>query len=230
MTLQPFGQEIWFEDGPAVSFFGVPYPTRMAIIRLSGGSLFVWSPVALSPALQRCVEALGTVQILVTPNHLHHLSLLAWQAAYPQARLYAPRGLRRRRKDLAFDGDLLDRPEPAWAADIDQVVVRGSPLLTEVVFFHRASGTAIFGDLIQSLSPKSLSGWRRVLARAGGILAPDVGAPRDLQLSFLDRRAARRSLERILDWPIERVLIAHGEPAAADGAGFVRFAFRWLLA
>jgi hypothetical protein len=36
-------------------------------------------------------------------------------------------------------------------------------------------------------------------------------------------------LERILAWPIERVLIAHGEPAAADGAAFVRSAFAWLL-
>ena len=36
-----------------------------------------------------------------------------------------------------------------WQLDIDQVVFRGSFAMEEVVFFHRASRSAIFGDLIQ---------------------------------------------------------------------------------
>ena len=39
----------------------------------------------------------------------------------------------------------------------------------------------------------------------------------------------RDAVERILAWPIERVLIAHGEPATAGGKRFVRQAFGWLL-
>ena len=48
-------------------------------------------------------------------------------------------GLRSRRKDLAFDADLADAPDPGWAGEIDQLLFKGSVLMTETVFFHRAS-------------------------------------------------------------------------------------------
>ena len=124
--LREFGPGIWTSEGPVVSFFGFPYPTRMAAIKLSDGSLFVWSPITLSPLLKREIDALGLVRCLVSPNLLHHLFLGEWKAAYPDARLFAPPGLRKRRKALAFDADLGDTPDPLWAADIDQVLVRGS--------------------------------------------------------------------------------------------------------
>ncbi|MGD0640063.1 MAG: DUF4336 domain-containing protein [Roseiarcus sp.] len=228
--LVEFGPEIWIAEGPVVPFWGgFPYPTRMAAIRLSDGGLFVWSPVALSAALKTEVDALGPVRFLVSPNLLHHLFLGEWKSAYPQARLFASPGLRRRRKDLAFDADLRDAPNPAWAVDVDQVLVRGSLAMTEVVFFHRASGAAIFADLIENLPRDWFKSWRGLLARLDGIVAPHPGAPREWRLSFVDRRAARAALARICAWPIQRVLIAHGEPAAADGAAFVRKAFAWLL-
>ena len=110
-------------DGPVVSFYGFRYPTRMAVIRLSNGSLFVWSPVALSDSLRSSVDALGLVRHLVPPNALHHLCLGEWKTAYPAARLYASPRLRRKRKDLTFDAELGDAAEPEWATNIDQVVV-----------------------------------------------------------------------------------------------------------
>ncbi|MGO4870585.1 MAG: DUF4336 domain-containing protein [Roseiarcus sp.] len=228
--LLEFGPGVWIREGPVVPFVaGFPYPTRMAVIRLSDGGLFVWSPVALSPALRREVDALGPVRCLVSPNLLHHLFLGEWKAAYPEARLFASPGLRRRRTDLAFDADLGDAPDPIWAADIDQVLVSGSFIMTEAVFFHRGSRTAIFADLIENLPRDWFKGWRGLLARLDGIVAPNPGAPREWRASFVNRRAARRALGRILAWPIERVLIAHGEPARVDGAAFVRGAFAWLL-
>ena len=229
-ALDEFGPDIWVGEGPVVPFMGFPYPTRMVVIRLADGGLFVWSPIALSSELKTAVDALGDVRFLVSPNLLHHLFLGEWKTAYPQARLYASPGLRKRRKDLAFDADLGDAPEPAWAADIDQVAVAGSPWLTEVVFFHRASRTAIFTDLIENFSPDWFKGWKGFVARLDGIVQPHPGAPRELRWSFLfQRRQARSCLERILAWPIEQVVMAHGAMVTADGAAFVRKAFAWLL-
>lgn len=226
--LAKFGPGIWIGEGPVVSFYGFAYPTRMAVIRLQDGSLFVWSPTALSSDLLQEVDALGTVRHLVSPNLLHHLFLGEWKSAYPHARLHAPPGLRRRRKLLPFDADLGDTPDPAWAMDIDQVLVRGSVFLTEAVFFHHASHTAIFADLVQNFPRDWFTGWRGLVARHGGIVAPNPGAPRDLRLSFLNRRAARAALRHILAWPIEQVLMAHSEPVTSGGAAFVRAAFKWL--
>jgi len=73
--LRPFGQDLYFADGPTVSFFGFPYPTRMAIARLSTGKAWVWSPIALTRELTAEVEAIGPVGYIVSPNKLHHLFL-----------------------------------------------------------------------------------------------------------------------------------------------------------
>lgn len=66
--LTAFGQDIFFIDGPAVSFHGFPYPTRMAIVRLSSGAAWIWSPVALTEELAAAVQALGPVEHIVSPN------------------------------------------------------------------------------------------------------------------------------------------------------------------
>jgi hypothetical protein len=55
-------------------------------------------------------------------------------------------------------------------------------------------------------------------------------APRKFRNAFIDRRAARAALERILAWPVERVLMAHAPPVARDGRAFIARAFRWLRA
>jgi hypothetical protein len=44
--LSAFGPDIWIADGPTVPFYALPYPTRMVLVRLGEGGLFVWSPIA----------------------------------------------------------------------------------------------------------------------------------------------------------------------------------------
>jgi hypothetical protein len=227
-ALQPFGPDIWIAEGPVVSFFGFPYPTRMAAIRLANRDLFVWSPVALTSELKSEMDSLGRVAHLVSPNKIHHLYMREWKVAYPQAQLYASPGLVRRIKDLRFDTVLDDGPDPAWAADIDQVRMSGSFALTEIVFFHRKSRTAIFADLIQNFPPGWFKGWRGFVARLDGITASDPGAPREWRFSFRNRKAARKALARILAWQPEQLVIAHGDMVRQDGTAFIRKAFRWL--
>ena len=113
------------------------------------------------------------------------------QAGEDIRRLYASPRLRRKRKDLAFDAELGDAPEPEWAADIGQAVLHGSFALTEVVFFHRRSRAALFADLIQNFPRDWFKGWRGLVARLDGIVAPNPGARSEWRASFLDRRAAR---------------------------------------
>jgi hypothetical protein len=226
--LQSFGPEIWLADGSDADVAGFRYPTRMAVIRLAGGDLFIWSPVALSAGLMAEVEALGEVRHLVAPNSLHHLFLGEWQQAHPQARLYAAPGLRQRRGDLVFDYDLADTPPPEWAADLDQVIVRGNAITTEVVFFHGQSGSVLFTDLIQQFRPGWFIGWRALVARLDLMVATEPSVPRKFRAAFVDRKAARTALRRILEWPCSKVLMAHGVPVERDGRAFIARAFRWL--
>jgi hypothetical protein len=224
--LESFGADIWTAEGPAVSFYGFDYPTRMAVIRLDDGSLFVWSPIALDAALQTEINALGPVDYLVSPNKLHYLYLPQWKRAWPAARLYAPPGLAAKRHNIAFDA-AADDAAP-WANQIEPLCFAGSFAMDEIVFFHHASRTALFADLIQNFPLGWFTGWRGWVARLDGIMTPDYGAPREWRASFLNRRAARRALARITAWHPERVIIAHGMMAREDGEEFIRRAFRWL--
>jgi hypothetical protein len=98
--LRRFGEEIWTAGGSTVSIAGFDYPTRVIVIRLSDGALFIWSPTALSPDLQTAVDGLGSVRHIVAPNTLHHLFIAEWHKAYPEATIHAAPDLRAKHPDL----------------------------------------------------------------------------------------------------------------------------------
>jgi len=107
---------------------------------LANGDLVVWSPTALSDELVAELGALGPVRYLVPPNSLHHTFLSDWQRAYPDATVYAPPGLREKRKDIRFDADFSDDPIAAWAGEIDHAIMWGNRITTEIVFFTVTAG------------------------------------------------------------------------------------------
>src|SRR5690242_4198997 len=154
---QQIAETLWIADGPTVRWFTMPFPTRMTIARLDDGSLLVHSPIPLDDDIRALVASLGPPRHVVSPNKLHHLFMQPWRDAYAGVRTYAPPGLRAKRPDIAFDGDLGDSPEPAWRDELDQVLFAGSRVLDEIVFLHKPSRTAIFGDLIENFDASTLS-------------------------------------------------------------------------
>lgn len=228
--LKEFGPNFWTADGPVVTAAaGFHYPTRMAVIRLTNGDLVIWSPIALTGDLGAEIEALGTVRYLVPPNSLHHTFLGDWQRSYPDATVYAPPGLREKRKDIRFDADFTDEPIAAWEEEVEHVIMWGNRITTEVVLFHRQSGTALFTDLIQQFPRGWFRGWRALVAQLDLMTAAEPTVPRKFRVAFTDRSVARKSLRRVLAWPTEKVIMAHGSPIMDDGQAFLRRAFRWLV-
>lgn len=226
--LRELAKNLWLAEGPVVRFFGMPFPTRMVVVRLSGARLWVHSPIRLDADLRREIEKLGRVTYLISPNKIHHLFMGEWKSVWPDALLYASPFLRQRRADLEFDADLLDTPDPAWAEEIDQVIIRGSRVLEEAVFLHRASRTLILGDLIENFPPDSLGFFMRLLARWGRVLAPHGETPRDLRATYRDRARARQGLQTVLDWQPRRVVMCHGEWLEGERVRpFLENAFAW---
>lgn len=232
MALEKVADEIWIAEGGNVNFYGFPYPTRSVIVRLNGESLWVWSPIALSAQLRREVEALGTPTHLVSPNKIHHLFLGEWHEAYKDARLWGPSSTIKKRPDLPFEEPLGDSPPEAWREAFDQVWFTGSPLLDEIVFFHRASRTAILADLSENFSDEFLrtywGGWKRWIARVWGIVEGRGYAPLEWRLSFFDRRAALRARDKVLSWDTHAVVMAHGVWQRHDGRRYLERAFSWI--
>ena len=208
---------------------GVRLPVRGTVVRLAGGGLWVHSPTALSPALGAAVDALGPVQHLVGPNRFHHLSLRPWAVRYPAAQLWAAPGLASKRADLAFAGSIdVGAPPPPWAGEIQPLPLDGAPRLGEVAFVHRASGTLICTDLLFNI--------RQPATRATGLLLTLMGTRGRFAMSRLwrrytkDRAALKASVERLLACEFTRVVPAHGEVFAGDGAVSARDATRTALA
>ena len=227
-VLVPFGPDIWIADGPVLNIAGFGYPIRMAAMQLQSGGLVIWSPVALTAALRKAVAALGPVQHIIGPNRFHHLFIAEWSTAFPTAQVHAAPGLRKRRADLRFDHDLTDRPHGDWAGQNVQVILRGSLLTDEVIFFHRASRTAIFTDFLQQFPPDAFKGWRKWIAKADLMVGPEPQVPRKFRLSVVRRWQARNAVAIVLGWPIEKVIIAHGGLVTKDGHDLIQRAFRWL--
>src|SRR3712207_2021830 len=120
--LRPVAEEVHVLT---VGFLAAPVDlgSRMTVIRLLVGGVWVHSPVRFSPATRAAVDALRPVRFLVAPNVMHHLALQDWAAASPEAKVAAPAGLRRKRPDLRIDLELGDTPDAGWAGAIDQARV-----------------------------------------------------------------------------------------------------------
>jgi hypothetical protein len=238
-TLKPVGERLWVVDGPIVrmAFSGgsMLFPTRMVVVQLANGDLFLWSPTESDDGLRVQIDALGPVRHLVSPNKLHYAHIATWKRAYPEATAWASPGVRERaasqRLDVSFDTELGDLPDKAWREDLDQLIFRGSRFIQEVVFFHRKSRTLILADLIENFEPKKMQGAYRWLVRFAGAADPDGKAPIELRLELTlsgGKDAARASLDRMLAWKPEKVVMAHGRWYDRNGTEELRRAFRWL--
>jgi hypothetical protein len=230
--LEQIDDSLWLVEGERVSFYGFPYPTRAVIVRLHDHTLWVWSPVGLTRVLREQIDRLGEVAHLVSPNRLHHLHLREWSGAYPSASVWGPASTIRRHPELSFCAPLTDMSPSEWGGDIDQAWFLGSMIMDEVVFLHRPSATVIVADLIEAFGESFLRAhwrwWQRPLARIGGIVSENPGAPLDWRWSFVDLALAQGARAKALSWHCERVIIAHGEWQRSEGSEFLRRGLAWL--
>jgi hypothetical protein len=223
--LRQLAEDLWVAERPQ-TFYGLPVGARMTVIRLTGGRLLLHSPVTLDDALRAQIDALGRVCFAVAPNRVHHLYAGDVAKAYPGTRLWIAPGLERKRPDLAYAAILTDEAPPEWRGEVDQVFFAGRPYENEVAFFHRASRTLVLCDLAFNFGPRAAAPTRLLmkLIRSYGRLAPSKLDP----LLIRDRAAARASLERILAWDFDRVIVAHGDVQERGGHALLRDGYAWL--
>jgi hypothetical protein len=236
-TLKYVAQSVWIVDGPVIRF-GMPwpkfpFPTRMTVVRLTSGELFVHSPTPLTPSLKAEIAREGKVRFIVGPNRIHYWWIPEWKAAFPEADIYFALRLKEQaRGRIAFDGlPLAAEAGYPWDAEIATLPIVGS-YMTEVEFFHRASRTLILTDLLENFEPqKAGSLFLRLLTWIGGVSPPHGGLPRDLRLNFTWRhkRELQAAVKTMLAWNPERIIFAHGRWHETNGAAELREAFRWAL-
>ena len=67
--------------------------TRMTVIKLASGGLFLHSPTKLDEQTKQALDAIGEVRAVVAPSRAHHLFVGDYIKTWPGAKLYGPPGL-----------------------------------------------------------------------------------------------------------------------------------------
>ncbi len=222
--LEPIADNIWAASAP-LSFVGLHLGSRMTVIRLAAGGIVLHSPIPVDLELLAEINALGPVRHIICPNLFHHLYAGDAQRLWPDALLHGPAGLHRKRKDLHFHQTLSDSLHPDLRDDLEAVTIKGT-LIDETVLYHPATRTLIACDLVENFKTCS-HGPTRMYLKLNGAL-DQVTWPRVLRLLYIRRQPARASLERIMAWPFERLVLAHGEIIRDNTREAVRTGMAWL--
>lgn len=183
---------------------GVTIPLRSMLVA-DGERQILVSPVATADE----AALAGTVPLtLVAPSLLHHRHLEPALERYHPVALWGPPGLADKKPELVplhvFGVD----PWPHGEL-LDFVLVEGAPKRNEVVLFHRDSRTIYTADLFFHICEPE------------GFLTPITFRMMDIHRRFAmaktwrrwvtDRDAFARSIDRILAWDFDRIVVAHGE-------------------
>lgn len=235
--LKPVAENVWIVDGPTIRF-GLPWPkltfaTRMTVIRLANGDLFIHSPTPLVAELKARIEAEGPVRHLIGPNRIHYWWLPEWRQAFPGADVWlAPRIREQAGTRIDFPAFEIEAESGfPWDGEIETVLAPGD-FMSEVDFFHKPSRTLVLTDLIENFEPEKVGAWpKRLLYRLGGVLDPHGSMPRDMRRTYRSNEdGLRAAVERMIALDPERVILAHGRWYQSNGTAELRRAFDWLLA
>ncbi|ASP22714.1 hypothetical protein ANTHELSMS3_04108 [Antarctobacter heliothermus] len=222
------GHDLWTAEGPPVrGAGGFDFPTRMCLARLTDGSLWVHSPIALAARLKAEIDELGPIRHLVAPNDLHHRFLADWAAAFPAAIVHAAPGVAQKSPGVVVDDVLTPEPPAIWADLFQQVIFGGNMITTEVVFFHNPSSTLIFTDLLQQMPSGWYKGWRALVARADLMTGELPSVPRKFRIAFRNRRALRAGIAKLRRLPVQQIVMAHGPVVERNAAKVLDHAFAW---
>lgn len=214
-----------------IHFGGMDFYSRMTVIRLSDGSLMLHSPCNIDTQIKRAIDDLGSVAHIVAPGNFHHLHVASAQQNFPNAQTHVCPGVERKQPELDFDWILGDVAPEAWSDDIEQVLVRGTRIIWEIAFFHKPSKTLVLTDLVENIGDRTegvswlLKFWFKFVFRMWNMAKP---AP-EYQMGWMNKPAAARSLERILEWDFERVVLAHGDLIEDNAKAILRDAWRTPL-
>jgi hypothetical protein len=220
--LTPIAYNIWSAEHPLV-VNGVPCTTRMTVVKLNDGSLWIHSPIPVNTTIRAQIDSLGPVRYVVAPSLAHHLFVTDFAASYPDARLFGAPGLASKRPDIAAL-QTLQAGSKQWEPELACLLFGGMPKVNETVWFHSPSATLILTDICQYW--QGPMAWQaRAWAMVSGVRSR-FDVPLMVRMLTRDKREAHVSAQAVLLWPFTRVLVAHNVVIEQDAKEKLSHAFR----
>ena len=219
VQLSALAPNLWTLAQP-LSMLGTQVGTRTTVIRLPGDKLWIHSPGPELPGLYRELRQLGEVAFVVAPNAFHHMFLPQAARLFPEAQIYGPRRARKKHPRL----QIAPLADASWGEAIEAVPLQGLRM-EEWAFYHHSSRSLILTDLLFNLQGQD---WptRLMLTLEGA--SGKLACTRLVATVLLkDRRQLRQRCEQLLQHPIERLLMCHGETVEAQARQAFAQAMAW---
>jgi hypothetical protein len=194
----------------------------MAIARLGDGRLVVYNAIALDEPEMKELEAWGRPAFLVVPSAGHRHDAKIWKQRYPEMKVVAPAGARKRVEEVVAVDDTSGAFADPTVRFVAPDCIEARDCLLEV---HSARGvTVIINDLVVNMPhARGVSG---MIFRALGFTGPSPKvAPIPRMMLVRDRAGLKSLLEQLAARKdVVRVLMSHGHPIEQDCAGALRAA------
>jgi len=219
--LQPLAENVWVARQPW-SLLGMCLDKTTTVVRLAHGRLVVHSAGPEMATLAQACAEVGEVGWLVEASKLHDTFAAEAAAVFPEVPYLVPKGFPLK---LA-QGRALSPPPPEWGEEWAVRRLGGVARMQEHVMLHRPSRTLIVADLVFNL-PEA-NGWSRFMLRWLSGLREYPGTSRLWRSQVRDRGALRRSLDEMLAWDFERVVVGHGETITHDAKARLTRALAWV--
>ena len=243
---------------PLRNITSCPPPPREYVVRLSSGSLAVFSPVALTDATRAKVEEMGgQVGYIVALDIEHHIFISQWAKAFPNAKIIGPEGLpEKRAKQTGSDPNIGDdkfavvftkdekhlaKISDEFDADFAYEYIDGHAN-RELVFLYRPERTLIEADLLFNLPateqysklPESERQEKGVMAKLfAGMQSTDGDAKWmkrfNWYLAGKDRQSYNESLGKVEQWDFVNIIPCHGDVIEGNGKEIFHKVFEWHL-
>jgi len=212
--LEELSNGIWTQVEP-LSMMGIQFGNRTTVIKLDDNNLLLHSPGRLTEKFKNNLDELGKVKYIVAPNYYHSLFFEKYVEAYSEVEIFMAPKLEKKRSDIPCSGVLGSIPLIHWSAELEQHLVEGLPAFNEVVFCHKPSKTLILTDLaVNMLNPKGIMTNIHFFVHGAN---RRFAFSRIVKMMIKDKNAFSKSLQLIMNWDFDRILVSHGEIIASDG-------------
>lgn len=186
-------------------------PVRSTFVKCSTGGVLI-SPGSSLDVVK--LNGLNGVTDLVAPNLFHCAGIKRSLSVFPQATVWGPVGARTLKPDIPWSKELSLSAWP-YQDELSMVTLSGIPSLNEAIFYHRESRSLIITDLCFNLSnPSGIGAWF-VLNLAGTYKKCAVS--RLFLREVKDRISFKNSLEEVLTFDFDNVILAHGDNLIGNG-------------
>jgi len=204
--LEPVGRDIWIQRHP-LRILGCPFGRTVTLLRLGSGQQIVHSTAPFTAEDRKTILELGSPGWIAEATRFHDTFTAAGSESFPACPLLVPPGFSNRAKPAGP----LHPPPPEWQGEVEVVELEGMPAVREHAFYHFPSKTLVLADLLFHLPAVSGLPAHLVLRGIAGIRS-HPGMSRFFRLAIRDKDAFRRSMARLLEFDLETIIVAHGDP------------------